>query len=229
MQKAVFAAAVLLSCTFLVIACSSKPDPSPSTESSIDTGVAPLQTTAPVSPQSPMSSVLFEFRDPGSVVGWSSIDDSVMGGISASTTTWAESDGSGSLLFSGRMTTERNGGFTSTLGPADSRLGSLASGAISLGIKAVGDGRTYVLQLRAGQSGQDRWIARFTPKSTFGEGLENFVSVPLDSFEPVNRFLRPTTPSAPLDPATIEQIGIYLIDGQVGNFRLAIEQITAIR
>jgi hypothetical protein len=45
----------------------------------------------------------------------------------------------------------------------------------------------------------------------------------------VNRFLRPITPNSPLDPSTIEQIGIYLIDEQVGDFRLAIEQITAIR
>jgi hypothetical protein len=45
----------------------------------------------------------------------------------------------------------------------------------------------------------------------------------------VNRFLSPATPSAPLDPATITQIGFYLIDEQVGNFRLAIERITAIR
>ena len=134
-----------------------------------------------------------------------------MGGISASTTTWEEVNGFGALLFSGRMTTEQNGGFTSALGPADSRLGALAAGANSLGIKAVGDGRTYVLQLRAGQSGQDRWIARFTPLSTLAGRSENLESIPIDSFESVNRFLRPTPPSAPLDPATIEQIGVYLL------------------
>ena len=127
------------------------------------------------------------------------------------------------------MTTEQNGGFTSTLGPADQRIGQLALGANALGVKAIGDGRTYVLQLRAGQSGQDRWIARFTPSSTSEGSSGNLVSIPIDSFAPVNRFLRPTTPSAPLDPATIDQIGVYLIDEQVGNFRLAIEQITAIR
>lgn len=97
-----------------------------------------------------------------------------------------------------------------------------------MGVKATGDGRTYVLQLRARQSGQERWIARFTPSSSPG-GSGNLVSIPIDSFAPVNRFLRPIAPSAPLDPATIAQIGVYLIDEQVGNFRLAIEQIIAIR
>ena len=151
-----------------------------------------------------------------------------MGGISASTTSWVATDGSGALLFSGRMTTEQNGGFTSTLGPSDQRIGQLATEATALGVKATGDGRTYVMQLRTRQSGQERWIARFTPSSTPGS-IGNLVSIPIDSFAPVNRFLRPITPSVPLDPATIDQIGVYLIDEQVGNFRLAIEQIIAIR
>jgi hypothetical protein len=173
--------------------------------------------------------VLFEFATAQSVNGWSSVDDSVMGGISASTTAWVETGGSGALLFSGRMTTEQNGGFTSTLGPSDQRLGQVATGATALGVSAIGDGRTYVMQLRAGRSGQDRWIARFTPTSTTGASNATLVSIPIDSFAPVNRFLRPITPNSPLDPSTIEQISIYLIDEQVGNFRLAIEQITAIR
>jgi hypothetical protein len=152
-----------------------------------------------------------------------------MGGISASTTTWIEMNGSGALLFSGMMTTERNGGFTSTFGPADQRLGQTAAGSTALGINAIGDGRTYVMQLRTGQSGQDRWIGRFTPTGTSAESSGALVAIPIDSFAPVNRFLSPATPSAPLDPATIIQIGFYLIDEQVGNFRLAIERITAIR
>jgi hypothetical protein len=152
-----------------------------------------------------------------------------MGGISASTTTWVETNGSGALLFSGMMTTEQNGGFTSTFGPADQRLGQTAAGSTALGVNAIGDGRTYVMQLRTGQSGQDRWIGRFTPTSTSAESSGALVAIPIDSFAPVNRFLSPATPSAPLDPATIIQIGIYLIDEQVGNFRLAVERITAIR
>lgn len=186
-------------------------------------------TTTPTPTPATGSGVLFDFAQPQSVTGWSSVDDSVMGGISKSTTTWADTNGSGALLFSGLMTTEQNGGFASTLGPADQSLGQVAAGAKAMGVNAIGDGRTYVLQLRAGQSGADRWIARFTPL-TKPEGTNgNLVSIPLESFAPVDRFLRPTTPRAPLDPATIVQISIYLIDEQVGNFRLAIKQITAIR
>jgi NADH dehydrogenase [ubiquinone] 1 alpha subcomplex assembly factor 1 len=229
MRKNILITALSLLCIVLLSSCSSETGSSPSTESSVTTELAPPVTTAPVAPPTPTTSVLFEFATAQSVNGWSSVDDSVMGGISASTTTWVETDGSGALLFSGRMTTEQNGGFTSTLGPSDQRLGQIAAGATALGVSAIGDGRTYVMQLRAGRSGQDRWIARFTPPTTTGASNATLVSIPIDSFAPVSRFLRPITPNSPLDPSTIEQIGIYLIDEQVGNFRLAIEQITAIR
>ena len=217
-----------LSCAFLVSSCGSETRSSPTTERSVTTELEPPVTSTPVPPPAPTTRVLFEFTTPQAVNGWSSVDDSVMGGISASTTTWVETDGSGALLFAGRMTTEQNGGFTSTFGPVDDNLGQRAAGARALGVNAFGDGRTYVLQLRTGQSGQDRWIARFTPPSTTAAGSQDLVLIPIDSFAPVNRFLRPTTPSAALDPSTIMQIGIYLIDEQVGDFRLAVQQITAI-
>jgi NADH dehydrogenase [ubiquinone] 1 alpha subcomplex assembly factor 1 len=229
MRKSILITALSLLCMSLLISCSSETGSSPPTESSVTTELVPPVTTAPVPPPTPNTSVLFEFATPQSVNGWSSVDDSVMGGISASTTMWVETGGFGALLFSGRMTTEQNGGFTSTLGPSDQRLGQVATGATALGVSAIGDGRTYVMQLRAGRSGQDRWIARFTPTSTTGASSATLVLIPIESFAPVSRFLRPITPNSPLDPSTIEQIGIYLIDEQVGNFRLAIEQITAIR
>jgi len=229
MRKCILAATLALLCLAILTSCSSETGSSPSTETSVSTELEPPVTSTPAPPPAPASSVLFEFASPRSVTGWASVDDSVMGGISASTTTWVETTGSGALLFSGMMTTEQNGGFTSTFGPADQRLGQAAAGSNALGVTAVGDGRTYVMQLRTGQSGQDRWIARFTPTSISEGSNGTLVAIPIDSFAPVNRFLSPATPSAPLDPATIIQIGIYLIDEQVGNFRLAIEQISAIR
>ena len=229
MRKCILATTLSLACIVLLNSCSSETRSTPSTETSVTTELEPPVTSAPAPPPEPASSVLFDFASPRSVTGWASVDDSVMGGISASTTTWVETNGSGALLFSGMMTTEQNGGFTSTFGPADQRLGQAAAGSNALGVNAIGDGRTYVMQLRTGQSGQDRWIARFTPTSTSAESNGSLVAIPIDSFAPVNRFLSPATPSAPLDPATIIQIGIYLIDEQVGNFRLAIERITAIR
>ena len=172
--------------------------------------------------------VMVSFPDPQSVAEWRNVDDSVMGGVSASTSTWIDSGGIGMLEFTGDLSTERNGGFASTLGPVDRSLGSRASGSRALVVSAVGDGRTYLLQLRAGPSGTDRWISRFTPPVEGPEGAASSVALPLDSFESVNGFLRRIEPNAPLDPATITQIGVYLVDGQVGRFRLAISTIAAV-
>ena len=146
-----------------------------------------------------------------------------MGGVSASTSTWVD-DGPGALEFSGELSTENNGGFASTLSPVDRILGASA-----FDVHAVGDGRTYLLQLRAGPSGTDRWISRFTPPISDSVDRDAAVVLPLDSFEPVNQFLRRVDPAAPLDPATISQIGVYVLDGQTGGFRLLIEAITAVR
>ena len=153
MRKCVLATTLSLVCIFLLSSCSSETRSTPSTETSVTTELEPPVTSKPLPPPEPTTSVLFEFASPRSVTGWASVDDSVMGGISASTTTWVETNGSGALLFSGMMTTEQNGGFTSTFGPADQRLGQAAAGSTALGVNAIGDGRTYVMQLRTSQSG----------------------------------------------------------------------------
>ena len=168
--------------------------------------------------------IIVSFPDPASVAAWNNVDDSVMGGVSASTTEWSD----GALVFSGRLSTDNNGGFASILGPVDRTIGERSAGATSLAINAVGDGRTYLLQLRAGTSGNDRWISRFTPQ-LLGDELLSPVVLPISSFEPVDRFLRPTNTSQTLDPATIIQIGVYVLDGQVGEFQLALRSISAVR
>ena len=148
-----------------------------------------------------------------------------MGGVSASESTWLANGGTGALVFSGVLSTESNGGFASTLGPFDRGIGGRAAGTAGLRVNSVGDGRTYLLQLRAGSDDNERWIARFTPKpSGAANGGE---LIPLGAFEAVNRFLRPITPTGPLDPSTISQIGVYVLDAQVGEFRLVLESINA--
>lgn len=168
--------------------------------------------------------IVVSFPDPASVAAWNNVDDSVMGGVSASTSTWQDK----ALVFTGRLSTDNNGGFASILGPVDRTIGERSAGATSLVINAVGDGRTYLLQIRAGTSGNDRWISRFTPQ-LLGDDVLSPVVMPISSFDPVDRFLRPTNTSQPLDPATIIQIGVYVLDGQVGEFQLALRSIRALR
>jgi hypothetical protein len=173
--------------------------------------------------------VIVSFPDDSSVASWRNVDDSVMGGVSASTSSWVATGDGGVMEFTGDLSTDNNGGFASTLSRVDTGLGMRAAGARALGVRAYGDGRTYLLQLRAGPSGADRWISRFTPPADDSSGTAANIELPLASFEPVNQFLRPVDPMAALDPASITQIGIYVLDGQVGSFRLVFESLSAVR
>lgn len=195
-------------------------DETPTTSSSTTTST-PAQSSTTTSTSAPVDRVLVSFADPDAVVGWTNVDDTVMGGVSDSVTRWS----AGNLVFSGTMSLDNNGGFVSTVGPVDRSIGTRAAGVRTIVVDATDDdSRTYVLLLRAGRDGVDRWIARFTPPTS-----DNCcaVELPLDEFRPVDRFLRSTTPSMPLDPSTIVQMGIYLTDGQQGRFVLRVASIDA--
>lgn len=157
------------------------------------------------------------FDDPSSVSGWSNVDDTVMGGVSASTSAWED----GQLVFAGDLSLENNGGFTSVRSPEDTAIGADLGAATSLVVDATGDGRTYVLQLRTADD--SLYIARFATVA----GERQTYALALDSFEPVTRFLEPSPGSPPLDAASVVQLAIYLLDKQEGTFRLAVSGLGA--
>lgn len=159
--------------------------------------------------------IVVSFPDPASVAGWTNVNDTVMGGVSSSTVAW----GDGALRFTGRLSLENNGGFTSTVGPMDRGLGERAGGASALIVETSGDDRTYLLSVMAGPNGADRWVARFAGSAS--------TRLPIDSFESVDRFLRPARPSVPFDPSTIVRLAVYLTDGRPGEFSLALRRIVA--
>jgi NADH dehydrogenase [ubiquinone] 1 alpha subcomplex assembly factor 1 len=187
--------------------------PAPDTTTPDSATPAAASTTAVVDAARP----LVTFTDVVSVDGWSNIDDTVMGGVSASTTSWE----SGRLVFAGDLSLENNGGFASIRGPADPALGAAIGDATALVVDAEGDGRTYVLQLRTAD--ESLYITRFT--TTAGEA-EQF-ALPLAAFEPVTRFLEPSPGSPSLDARTVVQLAVFVLDAQEGSFRLAIGGIAA--
>ncbi len=182
------------------------------------TSSAPAMSAAPdTSAAAAAERVVVSFAEAGSIEGWSNVDDTVMGGVSASTTSWED----GRLVFAGDLSLENNGGFTSIRSPQDAALGSVLDGADAIGVVAEGDGRTYVLQLRTAD--ELLYIARFATV----DGEQQRYELPLDGFEPVTRFLDPAPDTPPLDPSTVVQLAIYLLDGQVGPFRLAVSAVDA--
>jgi hypothetical protein len=195
---------------------SASPSSAVATTTTTTTPVTTIAATTTSVASDDGGAIVFEFSSAASIEGWSNVDDTVMGGVSSSSTTWE----SGRLVFSGMVSLDNNGGFTSTQSPLDPTLGARFDGADALIVRAEGDGKTYVLQLR---TETQRYIARFTTVA----GATNDYPLPLSEFEPVTPFLDPAPDAAPLGPSAVAQAAVYLLDKQTGEFRLAIESITA--
>ena len=178
------------------------------------TGIPTTTTTVPV------GGTLFDFAEPASVAGWSNVDDTVMGGVSASSASWEN----GALVFAGEVSLENNGGFTSVVSPtvpglaaAGTPPGGLPAGSILL--TGTGDGRTYTLQLRSGEGARRQWTQPFTMPET-----ADTIELPVGGFIATDFMLDPVAP-APVDLAVVDAVAIYLVDGQAGPFRLEVTSI----
>ena len=163
--------------------------------------------------------VLFAFDSPAVVDSWITVNDPVMGGRSDSTVAF----GDGTLVFSGTISLDNNGGFASTRSPVDAEIGRRATGATALGVRARGDGKTYLL--KAETAGQPwSYVERFTTAA----GVLQTYRLPVSGFEAVGRFLNPA-PEAPqtLDPSTITRVSLYILDKQQGPFQIMVSAIVA--
>ena len=159
--------------------------------------------------------VLVDLGDPAAVATWTTVNDPVMGGRSTSTVTF----GDGGLVFSGNISLDNNGGFASARGPIDPEIGRRASGATSLRVRAQGDGKTYLLKVETGQPWS--YIQRFATYPGIGRSYE----LQVGGFDSVGMFLNPAPAAPPLDPSTINRVGIYILDKQEGPFQLVVNGI----
>ncbi|MBX7448920.1 CIA30 family protein [Mycolicibacterium sp. 3033] len=162
---------------------------------------------------------LVALENAAAVAGWTTVNDPVMGGKSTSRVAFNR----GGLEFSGTVSLENNGGFASARSPQDPGIGQRAAGATALTVRAVGDGKTYVLKV--GVAGQPwSYIQRFRTDAA----VAGTYALPIDGFEPVGMRLDPE-PDDPrrIDPATIDEVAIYILDKQQGPFAITITAIDA--
>ncbi len=155
----------------------------------------------------------------GEAEEWTTMNDPVMGGRSTSEVAFDD----GGLRFSGNISLDNNGGFASTRGPLDPDIGRKAAGARSLGVRAEGDGKTYLLKVRDSDQPWS-YVQRFATEA----GAVRTYALPVDRFEPVGMRMDPA-PDAPetLDPSTIDQVAVYILDKQQGPFQIIIDRISA--
>jgi len=161
--------------------------------------------------------ILATFDQPDSIRSWKSVNDGVMGGVSEG---GFKRTADSTLLFSGTLSLENNGGFASIR--TEPRAMDL-SGMSALVVKARGDGRTYWIELRvARQMGASSYRADFP--TVKGEWRET--RIPLSDFQ-LQAFGR-RLPGDPVNPANVNSVGFTLADKKAGPFELEIESIRAI-
>ena len=161
------------------------------------------------------------WTEPAEAKNWYVINDTVMGGVSRSQVN-AHKDGG--LVFSGDLSLDNNGGFTSAR--TDS-LPSDWSNVAALQMQVVGDGRTYIATVRT----PSRTMRRVYYRQAFNtkKGEEMMVTLPLADFEAYTFGRRvPSAPSLAQIRTQIGSAGVMLADKKEGPFSLRIMSISTV-
>jgi len=177
----------------------------------------PIDTNSPAGPiSSPDSLTLFTFDGADAAAPWSVENDGVMGGRSQGYVEVTE----GTLVFTGEVVTQ-GGGFTSIHAVPQADL----SGYDGIELRVRGGGRTFELNVDDGTRSRGREVTRRGPVPT--SDAWTTVRVPFASLEE-SAHGEPVS-AEPLDPSAVQSIGIYIIDGNDGPFRLEVDWIRAYR
>ncbi len=147
---------------------------------------------------------------------WRIVDDRVMGGRSQGRLAITQD---GILKFSGILSLENNGGFSSVRS-GDVKLN--LSDAERLALRVKGDGRRYEVHLStpARSGGRGITFAGFLP-TTGGSWTE--VKIPFSEFEADFRGER--VEGIKLDPSKILQVTLELVDKKAGVFEVQVDWI----
>ncbi len=144
--------------------------------------------------------------------GWYVVNDGVMGGISRSRATLSDH---GTLLFSGTVSLENNGGFASIR--HDAQLFTLADGS-GIRLLVKGDGKTYQLRVRT----SDRFDGiAYKVNFTTDQGVWQEFRFPWEEFAATFRG-REVEGAPELKGAHVQQVGFLIADKQSGAFELEI-------
>ena len=148
---------------------------------------------------------------------WYTVDDRVMGGVSRSTVEIMDSE---VLRFSGTMSLDSNGGFSSAR--SDWKPINL-DGFDGILLRVLGDGNLYRFRIRTAETGSE-----ISYNAIFETSFEEwqFVYIPLKDMIPTYRGVVMNVD--PLNPASIGSFGFMLSDKQPGEFDLQVDWIRAV-
>ena len=165
------------------------------------------------------SKPLIDFSSPEEPARWLITDDGVMGGISHS---HIQPTAEGHMLFTGEVSLEHNGGFSSVNRlPAELNL----SGFLGIMVCVKGDGKTYSLRLKT-VPGLGSMFYQLPFSTCMGEWQE--LSLPFSEFVPRRRG-HTLVDAPPLDLSSLQSIGMIIADKQPGPFALELSWIKVYR
>ena len=158
------------------------------------------------------SMIIFDFTAQSDIQDWLVTDDSVMGGESSGTFK-LNADGFG--VFSGSVSLENNGGFSSVRYRFDKLK---IKGYDKIGIKLRGDGKRYQFRIKSNSGDYYSYISTF---STSGEWQE--IEIPIKDMYPSFRGRKLDQPNFSND--YIEEIGFLIGNKKDEKFKLLIDKI----
>lgn len=159
--------------------------------------------------------IIFDFTSSTDIQNWRIVDDVVMGGRSSGNFTLSE-DGHG--LFSGNVSLENNGGFSSVRYPM---AGMSVDPNSTIRILLKGDGKTYQFRIKHNRRFEYAYIHEF---ETSGEWQE--IHIPVGDMYPVYRGRRLNRQN--FSHNTVQELAFLIGNGEPQTFRLLIDRIEII-
>ena len=151
----------------------------------------------------------------GSGTEWVAVNDGVMGGISRGRAALTERN---TLLFTGEVSFENNGGFASIRHDA-MPFGITEGSGVRLRVK--GDGKTYQFRVSTANG-----FGEINYKCTFSTVKDEWLHVEMRWEEFIATYRGRIIPDAPeLRGSDIRRIGFLIADRQEGSFALEVESI----
>lgn len=155
---------------------------------------------------------IYDFNSSSELGDWYVVNDGVMGGLSRGSLEISEE---GHAVFSGKVSLENNGGFTSIRYPFTSRA---IEGYPYLMLRVRGDGKRYQVRVKPKTSQYYSFVAYFETRDTW-----ETIKIPLEEMYPVFRGFRLDLPN--FDGKELGEIGILIGNKQAEEFRLEIDAL----
>lgn len=156
--------------------------------------------------------IIFDFDKNTDLSNWTVVDDGVMGGLSKGK---IEINTNGNAVFSGTVSLENNGGFSSVRYRFDTKEVKNYSKVV---IRVKGDGKKYQFRIKTNAYDRHSYIAHF---KTSGDWQT--IEIPLSEMYPAFRGKKLDIPNYPAE--TMQGIAFLIGNKKVENFKLEIDKI----